>query len=328
MFEDLKEISFKFKIDPKDTIGHAARAHSVVKVMSDILKSYNNFVKIEFLKNEEFRKIYLNDLHAFDAIKKDLELLVVELEFSSFSASLAPNIITNQTSLFSNEVLSWKNTSFKKYKDLIINSDYNESKYITDVVNYYSDEERKMIYSPIFNAIGDEKEYLIYVGDNKLASSTKRLKKPDKSKINIYTPKGVIQKEPEPIKTVQVYAKIKEQKGEISFTKAALKEVLYVEEMEHDVYPYKPDILKFGNSIYNLKRRLECSVSFEDDSYFISNEELDITVWGETREKAEEAFNFSFHAMYQNYALERDSNLSEESILLKNQLLGLVSNQF
>jgi hypothetical protein len=91
-----------------------------------------------------------------------------------------------------------------------------------------------------------------------------------------------------------------------------------------DIYPFKPDVIKFEDKIYVLNKKLACAVDFEEDNYTIRNEFLDITVWGDTREEVETAFSFSFHALYENYALEDDKKLSKEAKVLKINLLSLV----
>ncbi|MDP2113094.1 MAG: hypothetical protein Q8K69_03435, partial [Bacteroidota bacterium] len=105
-----------------------------------------------------------------------------------------------------------------------------------------------------------------------------------------------------------------------------LKEILYLEELEHDTYPFKPDLIKFQNIIFVLSKNLECIVEFEDDNYIIKNEELDLIVWGETRKEVEDAFNFSFYSLYTNYFLEDDSKLSDGAIRLKNGLKTIIKS--
>ena len=130
---------------------------------------------------------------------------------------------------------------------------------------------------------------------------------------------------PEPeYRTVQFYAQIR--KGEQGFilAKKNIKQIYYFEELEHETYPYKPNTIAFENTVYILNKRLDCQVEFEDDMYVIQNSEFDITVWGETREEAEYSVGFTFHSLYQNFALENDNKLSEKAKLLKNNLLTTV----
>ena len=95
-------------------------------------------------------------------------------------------------------------------------------------------------------------------------------------------------------------------------------------DLEHDTYPFKPNVIRYDNFIFVLNDRLECVVDYEDDSYAIKNTLLDISVWGDTREEAETAFAFSFYALYENFAVENDAKLSKESKDLKTKLLKLV----
>jgi len=69
-----------------------------------------------------------------------------------------------------------------------------------------------------------------------------------------------------------------------------------------------------------IKNVLDNQVTYEDDNFIIRNDEFDITVWGQTRDKAQEAFGFTFHALYKNYMLEKDENLSDKAVELKNKL--------
>ena len=95
-------------------------------------------------------------------------------------------------------------------------------------------------------------------------------------------------------------------------------------DLEHDTYPFKPNVIRYDNFIFVLNGRLECVVGYEDDSYTIKNDSLDISVWGDTREEAETAFAFSFYALYENFAVENDAKLSNASKNLKTKLLKLV----
>ena len=99
---------------------------------------------------------------------------------------------------------------------------------------------------------------------------------------------------------------------------------LLIVELEHETYPYRPTNIAFENTVYILNKRLDCQVDFEDEMYIIRNSEFDITVWGETREETENAFSFTFHSLYQNFAVEKDEKLSRESQLLKKNLLNIV----
>lgn len=115
----------------------------------------------------------------------------------------------------------------------------------------------------------------------------------------------------------------------ISIKKALRKDAISRENdklSENETYPFKPEYLKFQNTIYILREKLDCVVSYEQGQYTISNNLLDITVWGSTRDYTEEAFAFAFYSLYENFAMEVDKKLSPKAIELKQNLLWLVLN--
>jgi hypothetical protein len=103
---------------------------------------------------------------------------------------------------------------------------------------------------------------------------------------------------------------------------------LLQKEYEKETYPYAPDVIRFDDKIYILSKKLDCNVVFENDVYIITNEFLDITVWGESRVTAEQAFSFTFSALYQNYINEDDVNLSEKAKNIKIKLKNLVKVEY
>lgn len=107
-------------------------------------------------------------------------------------------------------------------------------------------------------------------------------------------------------------------------TKKNITPINFLEELEYETYPYKPSSIIFENTAYNLNKRIDCKVDFEDEMYIIQNQEFDITVWGNTREDAETSFAFTFHSLYQNFAIEDDTKLSVGAKTLKQKLLKTV----
>lgn len=320
--DELKGIAIKLQIDPIRTTGHAARVETIVKVLSDLNKSYLNFLEVEFLKNDDFKKVIDTNENIIDTIKEQLALLVVDLKFSSFEASLAPDVSETVSPLFKNEVLVWEKETFGSYKSLLFD-DFQDPNYIKRIANRYNEEERLKIYQPIFSSMGDGKNYNINLKDNK-GKIIRRLTTPDQNKINFFLPKA--RKKPTDVqhKTVQAYLKVKTTGGKVDINKRNFKQVYYWEEMEHETYPFKPNILSFGDIAFVLNSKLDCDVKFQEGNYVISCEDLDIEVWGETRDKAEEAFGFGFYSLYENYYKEVDKNLSSKAIKLKTKLKKLI----
>lgn len=323
MLDKLRDIAIRFQIDPEMTVGHAAKVTTVIKVLTEMNKSFSNFLEVEFLKNDEFKAIFLKNDKVIDTIKEDLELLIVDLKFSSFEAAIAPHFSDNQTSLFSNNVVEWEKETFVIYKDLILEGNYHQPNYMQKIAKRYTDEERQKIFQPLFSAFGSGKDYNLNLRDIQGRVTTK-LVQPVKEKYAFYVPKIEKVKEEQSYATVQAFLKLKRNGDDFTFSKQSVKQVFLVEELEHDTYPFKPNMIQFDNFVYIFNEKLHCDVDFEDDSYIIKNKFLDLCVWGDTREDVETAFAFSFHALYENFALENDDKLSLESKELKNKLLKLV----
>ena len=97
-----------------------------------------------------------------------------------------------------------------------------------------------------------------------------------------------------------------------------------VKELVHDPSLYRLSYIGFNAITYELNKRLDCRVEFDNELYVIQNKEFDITVWGESRQEAEYSFAFTFHSLYQNFAIEKDAKLSVEARKLKQNLLRIV----
>lgn len=95
---------------------------------------------------------------------------------------------------------------------------------------------------------------------------------------------------------------------------------------EFDTRPFNPKVITYENLTYNLHNPLKCLVTYEDDNFIIRNDLLDITVWGEDQDIAEEAFYFMFNAVYENYANEKEEYLSEKAIILKHKIDNLIAS--
>jgi len=323
MNDKLRNIAFRIHIDPVKEMQESAKAETVVKVLSNIIKSYKNYLKIEFLKQDDFKKIYSSNPKTLDSLMSELELLVVDLNFGSFEAALAPNIVEDNSSLFINEVLDWKKETFDNYKDVVIMGDYDKASHLSLVSNRYNERERYDIFNPFFTSVGDGKEYNLNINNEK-HQIIKLIKRPEKNRVKLYSPPIINKKVIPEYGIAQVYLKIKKGDKEPNITKNNIKEILFYEELEHDTYPFNPEIIKFEDFIFLLTEHLECEVKYEEDSYLIANNKLDIIVWGETRKEVEEAFSFSFYSIYLNYYLEKNENLSKEAIELKQTIKSII----
>jgi len=324
MLNELKDIALTIYIDPVNSVGHAAKVNTILKVLGKLNESYYNYLEVEFLKKDDFKAIYNTNNKVLDTLKEELDLFAVDVKFSSFQISVAPNLVSPQTTLFKPEVVIWQKETFDDYKENIIKGDFQDPKYLSKILKRYNETERAKIFQPFFSAINDSKNYSVNVL-NKTGSIERVLRPPAKDKLSLYLPKPVLQEEIPDDKTVMAYLKVKQSKGAVDIKKSKIKKVLYQEEMEYDIYPFRPDTIRYDGKIILLNEKLSCDVEFNNNIYYIKYKPLDITVWAASRDDVEEAFAFSFFALYENIFLEDNSRLSKNAIAIKKKFKKLIN---
>jgi len=87
---------------------------------------------------------------------------------------------------------------------------------------------------------------------------------------------------------------------------------------------YSVNKISYENKTFELNEKLVGKVYFANDNYIIENEELGISAWGKTMVEAKEAVGFNFYALYLNYFLEDDINLTSDAIQLKSKLKNII----
>lgn len=317
--------ALRLHIEPAEAGQEAALASTIAKVLGDVVSSYEQFLLAEFLRNPGFKSAYEANPQVFDAIKQSLALRAVNLSFASCDVSLAPAPQAQELELFDNQVRTWEREVFPVYRDEIVNVDYNDVVVAQRVLERYTVEQRAGIFRPLMAMIGDGSKYTVNVGQGLRA--TRRLRKPNKELLRVYAPKILPALAPPADKNIIAYMQVRTMgDGNPDLSRKGIKQVYYVEEMEKDTYPFKPDILRYDGHVFFLNRKLETQVVVNEGLYFITSDELDITVWGESREAVEDAFAFSFYALYQNYCLEENDNLDEGATELKEALKSLIQS--
>ncbi|MCJ8155499.1 hypothetical protein MKJ01_17205 [Chryseobacterium sp. SSA4.19] len=175
ILEELRKAAINFKIEPAGTAGNAASVSDVIRVFSGIQESFRNFIKIEIKKSAEFKNEIGSNKNLINQVIAEMDLLIVDAKFS-YQSSVVPDIAQN-LSLFKNNTLSWKSRKFKEYKDRIIYSDINDINNLYSLSKKYTIKERELIFTPLFNASGNGKDYKVRVWEQ------------DREKINLIKPK-------------------------------------------------------------------------------------------------------------------------------------------
>lgn len=87
---------------------------------------------------------------------------------------------------------------------------------------------------------------------------------------------------------------------------------------------FETDLIRNGAYVFILNDKLTFNHKAEGSNHIIENDYLDFSAFGSNEEEAKKAINFSFYALYQNYYLEKDDNLTKKAQELKIKLQKLV----
>ncbi len=96
--------------------------------------------------------------------------------------------------------------------------------------------------------------------------------------------------------------------------------------MERADYPLQLFKIRYEDTEVILKEGINAAVNYDEEEklYYISYPELNIMVWGKDREEADEAFQFSFISLIQNFYNEEDANLNKKAKEIKKKLAVLI----
>jgi hypothetical protein len=327
LLSQLKDIAINLKIESIGTVEKAVTVDTLIKVLTDIKKSFYHFAQFELINYPIYKEYLVNKPKFLDDFLNNFQLLIVDAKIGSYQSALAPNLLEEQDPFFKNEVLDFKKNTFSNFKTDVAYLDYNDQYQINTIVSKYPEDFRSKVYKPFIDTLSEDKVYHIHLLD-KDDKIIRRIIPPDElRKMQILS----FVKSEKPKTTEQLikgYFRISTEGTKVELKKSAIKKVYDIEILEHETYPYKPDTLRFENHVFVLHSPLVCNVDFEEGTYLITNDELDITVWGNTREEVEQAFCFSFNSLFKNYSEESEENLSVKAIELRNKLNALIKSHY
>lgn len=321
LLQQLRELALKIHIEPKQGIGNAATVDSVVTVLKNISASYENFLLIELGKQEALQEKMKNEPGVARSIIENMKLRIVDVNFGSFDAAVAPQIVSSDLSLFSEDVQSFEKKAFSDYQQLV-GADLRSMGTISDIGKKYTAEERAQIFRPLFRSTGPDYRLNIKNNQNKVIRT---LVKPGKEKMRFYVPN--VKKDPtpdNPTRTVLAYVELGSEDDKL--TKSNISKVHHIAEITPGTHPFVLEEMVYENFAVDFHDKIVSAVSIEEDLFIITNEILDITVWGDTRTEAEEAFRFSLYAIYQNYYFESESKLSPDAVKLRDYLFNITKS--
>ncbi|HCE54392.1 MAG TPA: hypothetical protein DER05_05035 [Lutibacter sp.] len=200
--ESLRSNAFYVKFSPTnekyaDTIGLNELSSNL---LSNLSSSFKSFLKADFFHQFKDEKTDLNKLTTlFNRLLPDLDFRTVDFKYGSFEVGLAVDKVM-KGSIEDKNIKSWSLEVGNKYKDLVLDDEYDKLR-LEYILSSYKEEDRKKIFSPIFKII-ENPNYSLKVRWAKQSNyTTVRVK--DKSTISKIIPPQIILP---PVEEVNDYA--------------------------------------------------------------------------------------------------------------------------
>lgn len=322
---ELRKSALYIKLNSSVKYGGAIDIDTLTRVLKAINISFQNYFDAEF-RNVFQGKITQKVNDEIKELQSESKLLIVDLNFASFSAALAPNSITHSGNfLHIKEPLTYKKKLFTSYEKDVFYSDLNNTNTANKLEKKFSKEERVKIFKPLEETVFNPKGYTFYYG--KSFSETNRFFKP----LTESTEKKLLPELPKsaPSAAEHLYIQYISTDGEYDLfgLKPKINKVLAAEKLQKPVYPLQTNVIKHEDSIVHLKDTISAEVRFDEAEqlYLISYPELNINVWGENRKEADEAFHFTFISLVKTIYKEKDANLTKSALELKSKLAHLIN---
>jgi hypothetical protein len=322
--EELRKLALYFKLETGPKYGGAIDIETLAKVLRAVNTSFQNYFDAELRTIYQAEgKITAQVDKEIRALKEEANLLIVDLKFASFEAAVSPNSITTSViPAYLKHPLQLKKKIFKSYEKEVFYTDLNDSKNLNNLEKKFSKEERSAIFKPLEETIFRPTRYSFKYGKSfqDLNKSFKPIKPETEKKL---IPPSV--KQPIPESYYKVYV-VSEGEMDLFGQKPKIKRMLATEKMEHAIYPLQLHKIRHDGVEITLKDQLTAEVNYEEEEklYYIIYPDLDIMVWEKERSEANEAFQFAFVALVQNFYYEDDENLTPKAREIKKKLSSLI----
>ena len=295
---------------------------SVIKTLNKVHSSYTKFIASELLKLRK-KNGKLSEKIKDNEIIKEMELYFTNLEYGSFIATLSPKTQDQNNSLFT-QIPTTNQELLNKYKEKVIQPLITGN--YQNAIKSFSEKERYEIFNPLFELKNNKNKFNIMFGNLLNNNDLNEYKAPDTITRKLYFSNDTKEKQNEKSIVQFVVIANKDKNNKFKISQKDINKALYTKELYHETYPYTTNNIVYNNNNILLSQTIEALVEFDDESnqFIITNDELDITVWGDTRESAIEAFNFMFVSLKKEYCDDKLENMSGLAIELRNKLNELI----
>lgn len=318
MSVDNKNIAVEVVLAPRESEKIPPDLKTVTNFLNHLLESYSNYLNIEIQKDADIQKKMQSVKGFKESVKKDMALVIVDLKYSSFDVAFCPNL-DKDLSMFPSRYSEWKKQIFEYFRDNIFSANLDNIEYIKNIREKYTKDERDKIFRPLIKAF--RSPHKILVKTPKIADPI-YLQPPHRDNEYVYIPISREKQKEENSTFVNALLKVSKT-GEI-IDKKSIENIISVTPISEDLQPYNTTEIAYEEYSFIFKHEFIAICRKEGDYYFFEYDDLNISVWGETREEAIDAFNFTFYATYLNYGIESDDKLSHGARKLKSKIINLI----
>lgn len=322
-----RAVYFKIKAALRPSVSSKFGSVVPVKVVNDFLdaitKSYKNFSHYSFLEDLKDSFSTQEKLQkAAKSVVNGIEPLFVDVQQSSFSFGISNDVWSIKTDI--KAVKPWSNEILKRYKDEVIEIDYNSEEEVSSILKKYDLKERRSIFKPIFDVISDT-GYSVHTSDSTY-KALKDIKPPSLRTSNrIIKPKqeDLVALEPQKKKLVNIVVEIPEG-GEVKdLGKKKINDGLL---FSTDVTKLTPaiDQLMASERTYVFARPLVYELEFDDNIYYIDYRPLNFSIQVENKDQIDSSLAKLIDDLYQE--LNHKADLSDEESSKKAHLDEIIQD--
>jgi hypothetical protein len=309
--EFLRDKAINIKIEPKiEYYRKAIVVDSILDTLKNLRTSIENYVEVNFKKS--FSETDFMEFHkVLEGVKRDYRPLCVNLKFQSFGASICVDDAVNFKE-YNPKILEWKKGLFDKYKNEVIDINYESSGSLKEIIDKYSDEERNLIYNPIVDSLKDKNRYRVSLTDKNFRSVEKTLKPISKTTQDILVPK--IKKEIEPISKTLIQSWALAEGPD----KVSKKDIFKSSEMEYAEFTNTISDVSFEKEYLVVKEPYQIKIVYKKPHFTIEDNTFEIFTRAETFSEVIMSYNKILINIYKKFKIPNPEFSVEENVLKEN----------
>jgi hypothetical protein len=317
----MRERAFHLRVEPiNKKHSHAPYVDNVVTVLSKYTHSWNNYIGVDYENNLGDENAGILAATIQSTTKAETALLLVDLNFRSFGASIASDTYIMQKAA-PPKIRKWRLNLFDRYKKDVIEVDYQSDDEVQQLIKKYDDEQRRRIYTPILALFKPSNPFSLSLTDANY-SYTERIFPPIAQDIvqKITPPKSVEDTE-DSKKLIRVFAVVAEGSSKLNKSN-----IIQQDEMNKAEWTRTLSGIAVGSASLLLSKPLEIRVSYDAPNYTIQDDRFDILVTGLSNDELMENFNRVFIQTYDRiWELQEDVSVEDDRI--RKHLLEYVQSR-